>query len=307
MLRVVDRAIAELAERQHGVVGRRQLGVLGIGKGAIEGRLMRGQLHRVQRGVYAVGHKLVTQEGRWMAAVISAGSDAVLSHRSAGELWQVLPGSRGPIELTRPTVFRSRPGIRGHSSSLPPDEVTVVDRIPVTSIARTLLDLAPILSRHQLERAFNEGEVQRIHGRLSVPDLLDRYPRRRGSAVLRAILAEEGSIRGITRRQLEERFAVVLSTTGLPRPRLNADLAVRGRFFQVDCLWSEQRLIVELDGRAVHGTRRAFEKDRERDRLLQSEGWRVVRITWRQLKDDEPAVIADLRRMLRPEPSPPTL
>jgi very-short-patch-repair endonuclease len=300
MFRAVDRAIAELAERQHGVVGRRQLGVLGIGKGAIEGRLMRGQLHRVHRGVYAVGHKLVTQEGRWMAAAISAGSDAVLSHRSAGELWQVLHSSRGPIELIRPTVFRSRPGIRGNSSPLPPDEITIVERIPVTAIARTLLDLAPILSRHQLEKAFNEAEVHRIHGRLSVPDLLDRYPRRRGSVILREILAEEGSIRGITRRQLEERFAVVLSTTDLPRPRLNADLAVRGRFFEVDCLWNEQRLIVELDGRAVHRTRRAFEKDRERDRLLQSEGWRVVRITWRQLKDDAPAVIADLRRMLRP-------
>ena len=92
---------------------------------------------------------------------------------------------------------------------------------------------------------------------------------------------------------------MALAATDLPQPRRNADLAVGGRFFEVDCLWHEQRLIIELDGRATHGTARAFEGDREKDRLLQVEGWRVARITWRQLRDDAPAVIADLRRLLR--------
>ena len=134
---------------------------------------------------------------------------------------------------------------------------------------------------------------------LSVTDLLERYPGRHGSVVLRAILAEEEQVRGITREELEERFTAVLAATDLPRPRRNVDLAVGRRFFEVDCLWPEQRLVVELDGRATHGTERAFEGDREKDRLLLVDGWQVIRITWRQLRDDAPAVIADLHRLLR--------
>lgn len=106
-------------------------------------------------------------------------------------------------------------------------------------------------------------------------------------------------MRGVTRSKLERRFQAVLAETDLPRPRLNAPVSVNGRFFEVDCLWPERRLIVELDGRESHGTDLAFEKDRERDRLLLVEGWRVTRVTWRQLRDDAPAVVADLRRLLR--------
>lgn len=153
----------------------------------------------------------------------------------------------------------------------------------------------------------NETEVLRLTDGLSVPDLLERYPRRRGSAVLRAWFRDRAAVRGITRKELERRFQAVLADTDLPRPRLNADVYVRGRFIEADCLWDEQRLIVELDGRESHGTDLAFEKDRERDRLLLVEGWRVTRITWRQLRDDAPTVIADLRRLLRGQRRPPTL
>jgi very-short-patch-repair endonuclease len=161
------------------------------------------------------------------------------------------------------------------------------------------LDLAGVLTKSQIERALNEAEVLRLTDRLSVPDLLERYPRRRGSAVLRALFRDRTAVRGITRRELERRFKAVLDGIDLPRPRRNAHVSVQGRFFEVDCLWAAQRLIVELDGRESHGTDLAFEKDRERDRLLLVEGWRVTRITWRQLRDDAPAVIADLRRLLR--------
>ncbi len=135
-------------------------------------------------------------------------------------------------------------------------------------MSRTLFDLATVVNRHRLETAFNEVEVRGLTDRLSVVDLLERYPRRRGSAALRAIMADEKKARGITKKELERRFAAVLAGTDLPRPRRNADLAVGGRFFEVDCLWADQRLIVELDGRATHGTARAFERDREKDRLL---------------------------------------
>ena len=297
--RGVDRTIAALAERQHGVAARIQLLGAGIGRRAIGMRLERGSLHLVHRGVYAVGHPLLNPKGRWMAAVLACGPNAVLSHRAAGRLWRLLPQSSALPEVTRPTSFRSRPGIVIHRSVLSDDETSLVDRIPVTSISRTLLDLAAVLTKQQLERALNEAEVLRLTDKLSVPDLLERYPRRRGSALLRALFRDRTAIRGITRKELERRFHAVLDGSGLPRPRRNAHVSVRGRFFEADCLWAEQQLIVELDGREAHGTELAFEKDRERDRLLLVEGWRVTRVTWRQLRDEAPAVIADLRELLR--------
>lgn len=231
----VDRVLANLAERQHGVVARWQLALLGIGRGPIEGRLARGGLHRLHQGTYAVGHRALTAESRWAAAVLACGPGAMLS-------------------------------------------------------------IGQPLS--------NEAEVLGLTDRLSLHDLLERYPRRRGSALLRGLLKDDETLRGVTDQKLEERFATFLDAQRLPRPRLNADLAVRGRFFRVDCLWVEQRLIVELDGRASHGTRRAFEKDRERDRVLLTGGWRVLRVTWRQLHDDPAALTADLKRLLA---IPPTL
>jgi very-short-patch-repair endonuclease len=177
--------------------------------------------------------------------------------------------------------------------------VEVVAGIPVTGLSRTLLDLASILSRERLEQAMNEAEVLGLTDRVSVHALLERYPRRPGTVTLRAILNDSQRARGVTRRELERRFAAALASTNLPRPHRNAQVAVAGRFFEVDCLWRQQRVIVELDGRFVHGTWRASERDRERDRLLIVDGWRPVRVTWRQLRDDAPAVMADLRRLLR--------
>ena len=145
----------------------------------------------------------------------------------------------------------------------------------------------------------NEAEVLGLTDRISIHTLLERYPRRQGTATLRAILDDGQKARGVTRRELERRFAAVLAKTDIPPPHRNADVAVAGRFFEVDCLWRAQRLIVELDGGFVHRTWRTSERDRERDRLLVADGWRVVRITWRQLRDDAPAVVADLRRLLR--------
>ncbi len=144
----------------------------------------------------------------------------------------------------------------------------------------------------------NEAEVRGLTDRISILALLKRYPRRAGSVILREIFREQAHSRGITRKELERRFKLLLNSTDLPKPRHNAHLAVGDRFFEADCLWAEQRLIVELDGRAVHGTPRAFEHDRERDRLLVADDWRVVRITWRQLRDDAAAVVVDLRLML---------
>jgi very-short-patch-repair endonuclease len=160
------------------------------------------------------------------------------------------------------------------------------------------LDFAVLAPRRQVERVLNEVEVRRLTDRLSIPDLLGRYPRRRGTAVLRDLLGEGAKAGGVTRNDFEELFVPLLDSHGLPRPRFNADVFVAGRFVCVDCLWQRERLIVELDGRATHGTRQAFENDRERDRRLMADGWRVIRVTWRQLRNQAPSIAADLRKAL---------
>jgi predicted transcriptional regulator of viral defense system len=295
-----DRRLGDLAEAQYGIVTRGQLRELGVPARTIGEWIERGRLRRLHQGVYAVGHRALKQDGLLLAAILACGSGAVLSHRSAGHLWGLLPSPPSFPEVTRPRSSRKRPGIIVRRSVLPRDEVTIVDGIGVTSPFRTIFDLAGTLpTMRQLERAMNEAEVRELRDRVSLPTLLERYPRRRGSRWLRALLAskEPG---GITRNDFEELFVAFLDEHGLPRPRLNSTLALRGRFFEPDCMWREQRLVVELDGRAVHGTEQAFESDRQRDRILLAEGWRWARVTWRQLRDEPAAVADDLRAALYP-------
>jgi very-short-patch-repair endonuclease len=293
-----DRVIGELAERQHGLVTRRQLLDRGMKDGTVEARVKRGQLHIVHRGVYAVGYRLLSIHGRWMAAVLACGPDAVLSRRSAGQLWGIVPPADRWPEVTRQSACRGLDGISVHRGLVPPDERWELLGIPVTSVARTQFDLAGVLSKRGLERAMHEAEVGRLTDRLSLPDLLARYPRRRGATNLRALLEAKTPV-GITQTDLEELFVEFLEEQGLPRPRLNATLPVRGRLLRPDCMWPEQRLLAELDGRESHGTERAFEGDRQRDRMLLVEGWRSTRITWRQLRDERMEIAADLKDLLR--------
>lgn len=289
------------------MVARRQLIELGLSDARIKGRIARGHLHVVHRGVYAVGHRVLSRRSRWMAAVLFGGPEAALSHRSAAQLWGIAPHRGSAIDVTRRSGWRSSTGIVVHRNAISADEIEEVAGIPCTCVPRTSLDLAGSFSRDELERTINQIEMRRLTHALSIYDLLARYPRRPGAPVLRALLDDLLEGHGVTRSMLEERFAALLARSDLPRPQLNASLAVHGRFFEVDCLWRKQRVIVELDGVRVHGTDLAFEKDRERDRLLIADGWRVPRITWRQLRDDAPAVLADLRTLLRTVPPRPTL
>jgi hypothetical protein len=150
--RLVGRAIAELASRQHGVVARAQLSEIGLGRGAIDQRVARGHLHVVYPSVYAVGHTSLTNAGRSMAAVLAGGPGAVLSHRAAAAHWEIRPSDARDLEVTTARRRRSRPGLCFRRSYLPLDEVTTQDRIPVTTVPRTLLDLAGVIPRHQLAR-----------------------------------------------------------------------------------------------------------------------------------------------------------
>lgn len=232
-----------------------------------------------------------------MAAALVSGPGAVLSHRSAGQLHDIVPRFATEIEVTRPRSARSVAGVRSHHSHLLSDEVTAEDGIPVTTAARVVFDLAAISTPREVERAFHELEVRRLWGAVSVRDLVERYPGHRGVATLRSVLGSKEPT-GVTRNDFEEAFVALLDAHGLPRPRFNATLSVRGRFFEPDALWDDQRLIAELDGGEVHRTERAFQSDRKRDRILLAEGWRTTRVTWHQLRDEPSEVAADLRRLL---------
>jgi hypothetical protein len=289
-----DRAIAELAGRQHGVVSGRQLRRLGLTRHGIGSRVRSGRLLVVHRGVYAVGHRAIRGSGMLLAAVLACGPGALLSHRSAAALMAVRPTTRRLVEVT--AVRRvARPGIEVHVSDVPADERGVVDGIPVTSTSRTLLDLAAVLDDRQLAAAVNQAEVLRLTGPLSLPQLMERYPGRRGTRRLRELTGEPAAV---TRSELERRFAAFVERTCLPRPERNAMVRVGDRWIEVDCLWRAQRVALELDGRAVHGTRAAFESDRLRDRELAVAGWTSVRVTWRQLERDARRLEADLRALL---------
>jgi very-short-patch-repair endonuclease len=235
-----------------------------------------------------------------MAAVLACGRGTVLSHRSAARLWGIFPYEPTITEVSRPRWGRTeRNGVELHQALLLSDEVDEIEGIPVTGVFRTIYDLAAVASKREVERAFHEAEVRQLTDRVSLPQLLARHPGRRGAAALRDILASREPA-GITENDFEERFVAFLDAHGLPRPRFNATLAIRGRHLRPDCMWPEQRLIAELDGRAAHGTASAFEGDRRRDRTLVATDWRSMRITWLQLRDEPEEIATDLRDALRP-------
>jgi very-short-patch-repair endonuclease len=297
---ILDRRVAVLAGDQHGVVGRSQLQAIGLTERMIRTRVAHGGLSRLHRGVYAVGHRALTVESRWMAAVLAHGPKAVLSHRSAGQLWGLYPRSEIEPEVTAPGSYKRKSGTVAHRGSLPPDEVGRMWGIPVTSVARTMFDLAGMLTEREVERAWNEMEVREFKVRLSVPDLIARYPGRPGVRLLDRLA--RGEAVGITRNDLEEAFLALIDRHGLPRPRMNAHLAIRGRFFEIDCLWEDRKVAIELDGGAAHGTSQAFQKDRERDRILAAERYTTARITWDQIARMPEEVAHDLHLILTPYP-----
>jgi very-short-patch-repair endonuclease len=218
----------------------------------------------------------------------------VLSHQSAAALWGIRQTSRTRVEVSRPAGGRSTRRIRFHRSSVPQDERTVKDGIPVTTVARTIFDLAAEVPQRVVERAINEAEFLELWDEVALDHLLTRYLRRPGTRPVREALAARRKGATRTRSDLEEAFLSLLAREALPRPEVNATLYG----YEVDFLWREHGLVVETDGRAAHGTVQSFESDRERDRILQAAGWRVIRITWRQLERTPDRVAADLRRLL---------
>jgi very-short-patch-repair endonuclease len=284
-----DLRVNPIAKRQHGVMTIRQLRAVGLTDDAVKGRVRSGRLHRLHRGVYAIGHTGISREGRWIAAVLAMGlgvkgksecgeRTAVLSYRSAAELWKLLPPRPGPVDVTVAGVAgrERRRGIRLHRSrTLAPTMITRRLGIAVTRPARTISDLREAsltgrgitISKQELRQAIRQAGVLGL--RVDADEELDG-----------------------TRSELEASFLRLCKQHGLPRPGVNVPVGP----FLVDFVWSGHRLIVETDGYRYHSGRTAFEDDRARDLKLKSLGYEVIRLSYRQITD-EPEVVA---RVLAP-------
>jgi very-short-patch-repair endonuclease len=260
---------AGLAADQHGVVSRPQLLQAGLTAEAIKRRVRAGRLHQIHRGVYAVGHRVLTREGRWMAAVLACGEGAVLSHATAAAAWD-LRRNEGLIHVTVRGSRKAPRGIRLHRSpTLGPRDVTTVRGVPVTRPARTIIDLARTLTADDLEPIVDLADARSL---VNFQDLRAAKP-----TSLKAVLLNYAP--APTRSELERRFLRLCKKHRIDPPETNT----RIEGLEVDFVWRDRRLIVEVDGYAYHRSPGAFERDRERDVRLEMAGWRVLRFTWRQV------------------------
>ena len=278
MLDAIDRRIAALANRQHGVVTARQLLDLGLGKGAIAYRAQVGRLHRLYRGVYGVGHRPVSPLAHAMAVVLACGPGTVLSHGSAATLWGISRHWLTPLEVTTQSG-RRRSKLRVHRShTLTRRDVTLQCGIPVTSPARTLLDIADRLGDIALARAVNDLRHARYLSLADLAELLARHPQTRATNRLRHFLAHPD--RAPTRSEFEDAFLLFAERYGLPEPQVNT--RVLGH--EVDALFPAHKLVVELDGWEFHSPREQFETDRDRDADLLAAEIATVRMTSERFK-----------------------
>jgi very-short-patch-repair endonuclease len=278
------------------VVASRQLAGIGLGPGAVRVRREGGRLHPLHRGVYAVGHRVLTPNGRRLAAVLAVGSGAVLSHRDAASLHGLRPTSRAAFEVTvARRGRRGRPGIEVHCvRALHPDDVTTVDGIPCTAWPRTVLDCADVLAPRGVERLLDAAVELRLYDEPLLHALLTRSPGRRAATVLRDVLATHAVGTTTTRSALEEAFLGLCARHGLARPEVDVHL---GRY-TADFLFRAARVVVECDGHAYHAAPGAMRRDRRRDLALQAEGWDVVRLTWEQVALEPGPTAAALRSVL---------
>jgi len=264
-----DQEIARIASRQHGVVSSRQLEQAGLSRSGVARRVETARLHRIHRGVYAVGHPGISRQGSWMAAALACGEGAAVSHRSAAELWDLLKPIGRPVDISVSGYGgrARRRGIRLHRRvTLPSDGITRRHGIPVTTPRQTIFDLRGCVSTAELRRTVRQADV------LGLP-------------------LGEGVRRDRTRSDLELDFLGICRHHRLPLPEVN----VRVGGYLVDFLWSDCRLAVETDGYRYHRGRQAFRDDRRRDLELRARGFEVVRLSEEQV-DEEPERVAKILR-----------
>jgi very-short-patch-repair endonuclease len=292
----LDREAALVAARQFGVITYEQLLSCGLSRNRVEQRVRAGQLQRLWRGVYAFGHRELTREGRLIAAVLACGPDAVLSHRSAAAHWELLATAQELIDVTLPTAAgrTKRRGIRLHRSRrLDSADVTQHNRIPITTVARTLVDLNAAVPDRLVERALERAYIRRLLGPNAIEDAIQGAPGRR-TRTLRLLMAAEQRASTVTRSELEERFLALIRTADLPDPKVNARLCG----YEVDFPWRAQRRVIEVDGYAYHSTRQAATRDRRKDNDLELAGFRVTRFTADQILHHAKDTLERAKRML---------
>lgn len=256
--------------RQHDAISAAQLRSIGFTDSAIQRRLKAGRLHPKYQGVYAVGRSDLTPNGHRMAAVLACGEGAVLSHASAAALFGIRPSSSTKIDVTVPrSAPPRREGIRGHRAALTAADVTEVDGIPVTSLARTLLDLGMMVREPALEHACNQAVIERLFDMRAIEELLRRSRGHRGAARLRRVLTR-GDLSGenVTKSGLEARYRHLCVKAGLPKPEINRYLLLGEEYHQVDFLWRAQRVVIETDSDRYHQTGWQRARDAHRDELL---------------------------------------
>lgn len=288
--------LAELADRQHGVVSLAQLGCLAYAATQTKREVAAGRLHRIHRGVYAVGRRSLTARGRWMAAVLAYGDGAVLSHTAAAALWDLRPIPGGRIDVTTGRgLQRGVAGVRQHRSrTLHPSDCTVIDAIPVTTIPRLMLDLAETLNPQRLRRTLEEVERRELLDHAALRATIERNHGRHGIRPLREALSALTGSAPWTQSELEDAFLILVRQAGLPEPRCN--VLLHGEL--VDCFWPDAPLVVELDSFGFHRSRSRFEDDRRKDVKLGLHGIPVLRYTQRRVEYEAATVISELTRML---------
>lgn len=294
----VDQVIGTLADRQHGVVARWQLQERAIGRSAIEVRLRSDRLRRLHAGVYAVGHRAIGPRGHVMAAVLAGGPGAVASHRSAADLWRVRPHNGTSHDVSVRTRSGRRPkGITVHRPrTLLAHEITEIDGIPVTTLARTLLDLADVVDDKGLRRAVARAEVERAFDLRAVQRAIDDHPHRQGKRL--AAAARTADLTPVD-SDLERDFLDLVAELDVPKPEAGALVGSH----RVDFFWPEEGVAVEVDSFRYHGTRTAYEADKRRDTQLALHGVTPYTVTDRRLRHEREAVKSELRALLLSRPS----
>ena len=285
--------LAELATRQYGVVSTRQLDGLGYGRNSVAKAAKVGRLHRIHRGVYVVGYRRLSWRGRCMAAVL-ASSPSVASHLSAGWLWGLLRFRPETLHVTSPSARRAKRSFVVHQADLPGADRVIYEAIPVTSVARTVLDLAVDRSARDIRRQIQRGDDFKVFDLREMRSLLARSNGHRGKVQVEAALDGFRPDHVFTRSGLERRFLEVVTAAGLPTPSMNTFVAG----FEVDAYWAEERFGVELDVYATHGSRLSFEEDRERDDELLLAGIETTRVTGPRLDREPGKVVESIRRHL---------
>ncbi len=287
----MEETIRTLTERQRGVVTRRQLQALGLSEAGIRWRLERGWLIRLHPSVYTLGNRILAPRGHLLAAVLAGGPEALLSHKSAGSVWGLLASTQASVDVTIPGTSRDPyPGIRRHRTRrLHPEDISANDGIPVTSVARTILDLAGVLRPQQLLEVIEQADRLEILDFAALRRAIDRRPNVRGVAHLGHIIREYAGVPD-TKSQLERDFLALITEVGLPRPLLNTKVAG----LTVDVYWPQWGLVVELDSRAYHLNPRQFEADRIRDAKIQRLDLRGLRVTNRRMRTAAGEVIEDI-------------